>query len=38
MLAEERAEHDEDRRKMVRLEIELADLKQQLYEERRWQD
>ena len=38
LYAEECADHDEDRRKMVRLEIELADLKQQLYEERRWQN
>ena len=32
MLADERADHDEDRRKMVRLEIENADLKMQLQE------
>lgn len=33
LYADERAEHDEDRRKMVRLEIEVADLKQQLQEQ-----
>lgn len=38
LYAEERADHDEDRRKMVRLEIEVADLKQQLYEEQEWQN
>jgi hypothetical protein len=32
LLAEERLEHDEDKRKMVRLEIELADLRIQLQE------
>lgn len=32
LYAEECADHDEDRRKMVRLEIELADLRIQLQE------
>ena len=32
LYADERAEHDEDKRKMVRLEIELADLRIQLQE------
>jgi hypothetical protein len=34
LLADERAGHDEDRRKMTRLEVEVADLKQQLLDAR----
>lgn len=34
MLADEKHDHDQDKRKMVRLEVENADLRQQLLEQR----